>query len=159
MSDSKPLPHRYVVSSTGTPTGPLSVSSPKVEDLAVAAPAEFGGPGNLWSPETLFVSAIASCFELSFRAIARASRLDWSRLHCEAEAVLDRVDETGKAAEGGRVNQVVRFTEVLLRARLMIPDEKDMEKAKRLLAKVENTCLVTNSIVCSLRVEAQIDVA
>jgi organic hydroperoxide reductase OsmC/OhrA len=147
MSEARPLPHQYVVRSGGTPSGPLSISSRNVKDLEVAPPAEFGGPGDLWSPETLFVSAIASCFELTFRAIARSSRLEWNELRCEVEAVLDRVDK------------VVQFTDVLIHARLLIPDAAETDRAKRLVEKLEKTCLITNSILCDTRLDAQIDVA
>jgi hypothetical protein len=40
-----------------------------------AAPAEFGGPGDQWSPESLLAGAIASCFALTFRFVARAQKV------------------------------------------------------------------------------------
>ena len=147
MSEAQPLPHRYTVCSAAKPEGPLSVSSQLVEDFEVSPPAEFGGPGDRWSPETLFVAAIASCFELSFRAIARAGRLDWRELHCEAEAVLDRVEK------------VVQFSSVLIRATIVITDRTQSDKARRLLEKAEQTCLVSNSINCDVKLEAGIKVA
>ncbi len=100
------LPHHYRVTATGEPAGTVNVASPGLDDLATAAPAEFGGPGDQWSPETLFAAAIADCFVLSFRAVARASRLTWRSLQCDVEAVLERVDGT------------TRFTRVNLAAEL-----------------------------------------
>ena len=87
------LPHRYNVGAAAGPEGPVELSSPGVPDLASAPPAEFGGPGDKWSPETLLVAAVADCFILTFKAIARASRFDWSNLSCQVEGVLDREEK------------------------------------------------------------------
>ena len=80
-----PLPHRYVVSAQGEIAGTLQVAASGLPDLACAAPAEFGGPGDRWSPEHLLCGAIASCFILTFRAVARAAKLEWESLECTVE--------------------------------------------------------------------------
>ena len=67
------LPHHYVVSANAKTVGNVALSANGVSDLESAPPAEFGGPGDQWSPESLLVAAVADCFILSFRAIARAS--------------------------------------------------------------------------------------
>ncbi len=135
------LPHHYRVTATGEPAGTVNVASPGLDDLATAAPAEFGGPGDLWSPETLFAAAIADCFVLSFRAVARASRLTWRSLQCDVEAVLERVDGT------------TRFTRVNLAAELLLPADGDGKRARRLLEKAEQGCLITNSLTADTRLE------
>jgi uncharacterized OsmC-like protein len=80
------------------------------------------------------VAAAADCFVLTFRAIATASKLPWRHLECDVEGVLDR-------GEG-----IVRFTELRVRARLVVPTGVDPDRAKRLLEKAEQACLVTNSL-------------
>lgn len=84
------LPHHYTTTATASAEGEIALETPGVTALATNAPAEFGGPGDRWSPETLFLGAIADCFVSSFRAVARASKLDWSRLECRVEGVLER---------------------------------------------------------------------
>ena len=74
------FPHQYRVSANAKTAGNVVLSSSGVPDLPSAAPAEFGGPGDQWSPESLLVAAVADCFVLSFRAIARASQFDWASL-------------------------------------------------------------------------------
>ena len=69
------FPHHYVAAASAESEGSVEVTSPGLESLETAGPAEFGGPGDLWSPETLLVAAVADCFILGFRAIARAARL------------------------------------------------------------------------------------
>src|SRR5437867_2875926 len=119
----QPFPHRYEVEAGVTVNGDVTLESEGLQALQSAAPAEFGGSGDRWSPETLLVAAVADCFALTFRGIAGKSQLAWTSLSCEAVGTLDRVDH------------VTRFTEVTVRARLEIPDGTDEAKARRLLEK------------------------
>ena len=86
------FPHHYVVDAAAAASGDVNVSAPDVPVLATAAPAQFGGPGDRWSPETLFVASAVDCFVLTFRAVAEASKLTWERLSCRGDGTLDRVD-------------------------------------------------------------------
>lgn len=143
----KELPHHYRIEASGRSEGLVAVSSAGLETLETAPPAEYGGPGDRWSPETLLVAAVADCFILTFRAIARASSLPWVELRCEGEGELDRVERT------------TRFTGLTLRAFLTLPADADATKAERLLAKAEQSCLVTNSLVCPVTLESHVSVA
>jgi len=125
----------------------VELSSPGLASLDSAPPAEYGGPGDLWSPETLLAAAVADCFILSFRAVARASKLDWTSLSCEVDATLDRVDN------------VTRFTALTQRATLDVPAGTDEAKARRLLEKAERICLVTNSLTAEIHLEAEVRIA
>lgn len=138
------LPHQYHVTATGKSDNSLFVSIQNLDDLVVAPPAQFGGPGDEWSPEDLFMASISSCFILSFRAVARASKLEWSSIECHSEGTLDRVD--GK-------NQ---FTKVVTTAKLSIASTEDSEKAEKILHKADATCLVANSLRTELVLECEI---
>lgn len=140
------LPHLYRVAAKGEPEGHVHVSADAVEAILTAPPAEFGGPGDRWSPETLLVAAVANCFILSFRAIARASRLPWTSVECHAEGKLERADGS------------TRFTEFVLHATLEVPSDSHQEKGHRILQKAEATCLVTNSMSASRRLNAVVRV-
>jgi organic hydroperoxide reductase OsmC/OhrA len=129
-----PFPHEYRASTSGGPEGNLTVSSPALPDLASDAPAAFDGPGNQWSPETLLVASVADCFVLTFRAMARASKIEWTSLDCRARGILERVD------------RVTRFTAFHIDAKLRVPAGTDVERARFLLEKAERGCLVTNSM-------------
>ena len=50
--------------------------------IMAASPPQFGGPPGRWSPETLLVAAVADCYILSFRAIAKATKLPWDAIEC-----------------------------------------------------------------------------
>jgi organic hydroperoxide reductase OsmC/OhrA len=138
-----PLPHRYTVSADAGPEGDVVTASPGLEPLVSAAPAEFDGPGNRWSPETLLCSAVADCFVLSFRAISRALSLPWSAVQVDVVGTLER--------EGRNL----RFTRFDIDVRLDLPPGSDPELAERALQRAESGCLVSNSLNAErhLRVE------
>jgi peroxiredoxin-like protein len=138
------FPHRYHTRAAARPDGEVSLEAPGLPDMAISPPAEFDGPGDQWSPETLLAGAVASCFILTFRAVARASRLEWTDLFCEVEATLDRVDRE------------TRFTEILVRAILEVPPEVSTELAQRILEKSERGCLITRSLRAEVRFEPHV---
>ena len=138
------FPHHYRVNASAEADGNVTIKADDLPEIVTAPPAEFGGPGDQWSPETLLVGAIADCFVLTFRAIASASKLEWSALECSAEGVLERVE------------RVTRFTAVTVRARLTVPAGTDSDKAQRLLQKSEDACLVPRSMLAESHLEAEV---
>ncbi|MDH5255086.1 MAG: OsmC family protein, partial [Gammaproteobacteria bacterium] len=88
----KPYPHVYSASATGPVKGPVTVAAAGLPAIATAPPAEFDGPGDTWSPETLLVASIADCFVLTFRGVSRAANFEWETLECAVEGTLERVD-------------------------------------------------------------------
>jgi organic hydroperoxide reductase OsmC/OhrA len=139
-----PFPHRYTVSSTAAPDGPIDVNSAGLTPLPTITPPEFDGPGGLWSPETLIVAAVADCFLLTFRGIARMSKMPWTRLSVDCVGTLERPD---------RITQFTRFD---LRATLVIPPGVDKDQARRLLTRAEETCLITRSLKGETHLEMEI---
>lgn len=149
-------PHKYRVQASLAAAAGVSLTSEKLPPLNSAAPAEFGGPGDLWSPETLLVAAVADCFVLSFQAIARASDFAWSSLRCEVEGVLDRSEGT------------TRFTHFALSAILCVDRdqsnmsaagrEREQQRAARLLQKAEQGCLITNSLKADTHLTTRLDI-
>lgn len=138
------FPHSYVVSATTTEASEVTLSSPGAEDLKSAPPVEFGGPGDRWSPETLLTAAVADCFVLSFKAIARASKFSWNELECDVDGKLDRV------------NGQLEFTGFSVNARLIIDAGADAAKGEKLLHKAEKACLITNSLSCTSELNAEV---
>ncbi|NBC18051.1 MAG: OsmC family peroxiredoxin [Bacteroidetes bacterium] len=141
------FPHRYTVAAAADADSDVTLDSENLPSLQSAPPAEFGGPGDRWSPETLLVAAVADCLILTFRSIATANKLAWVSLSCETEGVLDRVD------------RVTQFTEYTIRATLRIPPETDAEEAHAALERAERVCLITNSLTGDVHLEATVDVA
>jgi len=139
-----PYPHLYLVQASATPEGDVPVTSAGLPTLVTAPPAEFDGPGDRWSPETLLCAAVADCFLLSFRGVARANKFEWRSLECEVEGTLNRLE--GKT----------HFTHMVVRARLRVPAGTDEAKSVQLLERAEHVCLISNSLVAERRVEATV---
>jgi organic hydroperoxide reductase OsmC/OhrA len=139
-----PYPHLYTVQASANPTGDVPVASAGLPALATAPPAEFDGPGDRWSPETLLVAAVADCFLLSFRGVARANKFSWDSLECAVEGKLDKVE--GKT----------HFTHYVVRATLRVPAGTDEAKARQLLARAEHVCLISNSLVGQRSLESTV---
>jgi organic hydroperoxide reductase OsmC/OhrA len=128
-----PFPHRYRIGAQGHPAGHVEVADKNLR-LVTDAPPEFGGPDGFWSPEALLVAAVADCYVLSFRAVARASKLEWDALDVEVEGVLDRVDG------------VTRFVRFEITAKLVLAEEEQTPRAHVLMDKAKRSCLITNSL-------------
>jgi peroxiredoxin-like protein len=137
----KPLPHHYSVHLSAESLGYANVESPGLPTLRVAAPLDYDGPGDAWSPEHLLLAAVQGCLLLTFRAVAKASRLPFVSLAVEASGIVDK--------EGG----VTRFTEIVLRPRLTIPAGTTRELAQRILERSEKACLVSASLATPIRME------
>jgi organic hydroperoxide reductase OsmC/OhrA len=140
------FPHRYPASAAAGMGGDVTLQSRSLPRLASAAPLEFGGPGDRWSPETLLVAAVADCFVLTFRAVARAAQLPWNELLCDVIGTLDRVE------------RVTAFTHFVIRAELEVPDGVDEERARSLLERAEHACLITNSLKAQTTLETAVHV-
>ena len=141
------LPHHYAVTAESKTDGDITLAARGLPRLRTASPAEFGGPGDRWSPETLLVGALVDCFVLTFRGVARASKLSWTSLQCDVTGTLDRID------------RVTQFTHFDLRARVMVPAGTDPDQARRVLDKAERGCLISNSLKATVRLEGDVAVA
>jgi len=140
----KPLPHHYDVHLAGGPSGYAELSTAGVPALRTAAPADFDGPGDAWSPEHLLLASVQACFLLTLRAIARLSKLEFTNLELDAGGTVDR-------KEG-----VTRFTEIVLHPRITVPVGSNRERVLQILEKSEKACLISASLSTPLRLEPEI---
>ena len=139
-----PFPHRYRVRIGLAPEGEVNLDSEGLAQIRSLPPPEWGGPGGYWSPETLLLAALGDCTTMTFRAIAKASRFEWHELSAEVEGKLDRVDGNS------------RFTEITIRARLVVPAGSYAARARQLLEKAEKGCPISNSLTAAKHIEAEI---
>ncbi|MBS1683097.1 MAG: OsmC family protein [Bacteroidetes bacterium] len=115
--------------------------------IEVATPPQFpkGMPG-IWSPEHLFTAAVSSCLMTTFLSIAENSKLNFRSFRCASEGKLEKMD--GK----------LLMTEVLLKPTVTITDEKEKDKALRVLQKSESNCLISNSVKAKVVMQPSIEV-
>ena len=140
----KPLPHLYDVRLAGGPAGYATVTVEGAPALRSAPPLDFDGPGDAWSPEHLLLAAVEACFLFTLRAVAHASRVEFTALEVRATGRVDRQDG------------VLRFTEIVLRPRLSLPPGEDPRRAVRVLEKSERACLVSASLATPIRIEPEV---
>jgi organic hydroperoxide reductase OsmC/OhrA len=140
----QPLPHFYKVASEAKADSPVKLQSEGVVELLSTAPREFGGSGEEWSPEGLLVASVADCFIMTFKALARASKLDWEDIACDAVGKLDRIDK------------VTQFVQYDLMVSLNLPGGANRALAERLLQKSKDVCLITNSLKGECLLETEV---
>lgn len=116
--------------------------------VEVATPPEFpkGVPG-IWSPEHLFTASVSSCLMTTFLAIAENSKLDFQSFSCSSKGILEQVE--------GRY----LMTKIILKPTVGIMDEKDRDRAIRVLQKSERACLISNSIKSEIEMNPTIQIA
>jgi len=140
----KPLPHQYEARLTGGPAGYAGVESAGLPALRMAEPAAYDGPGDAWSPEHLLLASVQACFLFTLRAVARLSKIEFTRLELDAAGTVDRHDGT------------TRFTEIVLRPTLTVPAGVDRTRALTLLEKAKKACLISASLSTPIRLEPDI---
>jgi organic hydroperoxide reductase OsmC/OhrA len=140
-----PFPHRYVVASHTVPGNDIVLMSDGIPPLTTVTPPEFDGPGGEWSPETMLVGAVVDCFVLTFRGIARASKMPWLSVSVTCAGTLERPDH------------VTQFTRFDLKATVVLPPEVHEDQARRILARAEETCLVTRSLKGETHLEIAVE--
>jgi len=141
------FPHTYTVTSTGGPDGVVPTESKGLPTLDTTPPPEFGGPEGYWSPETMLTGAVASCLILTFRALARTRKLDWSSLKVSCVGELD------KTRDG------LKFTKFVIDAVLTIGPDADEPTARSVLDSAKKHCLVTASLTAETELRATIEKA
>lgn len=140
IKSSKMEPHYYNVDISWKTERKGVMCSPELNKdanncIEVATPPEFskGIPG-IWSPEHLFTASVSSCLMTTFLSIAENSKLNFSSFSCKSKGKLEQVD--GK----------LMMTEITLQPIVTISDEKDRDRAERVLQKSEAACLISNSV-------------
>ena len=138
------FPHTYTTTSTSTPESLLTVNANNEETILASAPVQFGGPEGHWTPEDFFSASISSCFILTFKNYSRVKKINWKSLSVEVDALLD------KTADG------LKFTKVIIRPKLEVCNDSDVDVCLKALHKAETLCLVTNSMTCEFELKPKV---
>jgi organic hydroperoxide reductase OsmC/OhrA len=103
-------------------------------DIVVGSPPEFKGQPDTWAPEELLVGSLNTCMMLTFLTLAQAKGLTPVGYESEAEGLLENVE--GK----------YRITEVMVRPRVSLKGEAEVQQAREIMEGVEAQCFISNSI-------------
>lgn len=111
---------------TGTRTGELTNEG--------KPPLSVGPDGSQWSPEDLFVASVNACTMSSFMTLAQKRNIHVQAYESEAVGTLEYVDEN------------FRFTEVVVRPKVVVSDAADIAEVRHALEDAHRSCLIGNSI-------------
>lgn len=123
------------------------VSSDNKPSFKVATPPEFKGHPGIWSPEDLFVASVNTCIMTTFLHYAENHKLEFISYKSEAEGILEMVENK------------FMFSEIKIKPLLVIKQDSDIHKAKKLIELSEKNCLISNSIRPQVRVTPEINVS
>ena len=135
--------YEYRVTATweGGRKGLLSAESIE-PSIQFSSPPEFKGERGFWTPEHFLMAAVASCYVVTFYAMADMSKMEFLSLQLSVDGKLGEPD--------GRL----RFTEIVLKPTLTLVHDEDHDRANRLLDKAEQGCLIARSLACPVLIEA-----
>lgn len=122
------------------------LSSPVLpKEIEVATPPDFPkGMEGIWSPEHLFVASVNSCLLSTFLTIAENSKLEFISFESKSTCKVDLVD--GKYT----------ITEIILKPKIVIPYSQKPDRAKHIIEMSEKSCIISNAIKTTIRLEPEI---
>ncbi len=115
-----------------------SAGKPTVE---VATPPEFGGPENIWTPEDLLTSSVATCIMTSALFFLDRSRIALRAYKSNATATMEK----GPAG--------LTITGVKVAVTVELEDPEQAEAARKAVEQAEKTCPISNSLQCPVEME------
>lgn len=123
------------------------IASSGKDGFRVASPPEFRGEPNVWTPEDLFVSAIETCFLMTFAGLVEKRHLAVEAYYSEAEGLLEYTDEH------------YRFTLVTLKPTVIVRDVPAVAPVAAALDDAKNDCLIANSLTTRVIVVPDIEIS
>jgi len=127
------FPHEYGVDFSWTKDRiGHATSTGEGVSMLVGPPRQFDGPGQVWSPEDLFLASIQACLMTTFFALADRRKLKVSSFESHIRGDLD------KTKEG------LLFTKIV--AEITVSTDNN-EKAERLLHLSDDYCIISNALI------------
>jgi uncharacterized OsmC-like protein len=105
------------------------------EPLKVAAKGILDKHPGAWSPVHMLVSAVETCFWVTFGMIAEKARVEVRSVESEAEGVIEAKDGRHFAITGIKIRPIVQLV-----------NESDRPKLPELYKKAEEYCVVGNTL-------------
>lgn len=128
-----PLSFEAVAKSNEGIASAWSAGAPSTEQVTMAIPPEFEGPGGGFSPEDLYAMALSNCFVATFKVIAERSRVTFGEIRTRSRLIVDR-DEAGRPWMSK------------LELQIEVTEAKDVDRMRRLLEKTSGQCMILNSV-------------
>jgi len=105
-----------------------------------------GGLQGRWTPEQLLLCALAGCFTTTFHDVARSAKFEYTDLEVEIEGLVRRSRATG-----------CNFNEILIRPRLKVNSEDQIEAGLTLLRRTKSVCMISRAITVPQTMEPTVE--
>ena len=115
-------------------------------EIQIAAPGEFGGPSNVWSPENLLAGAVGSCLMTSTLHFLE-------RAHVDLRSYMSNATGTVEKTQDGLV-----FTSIGVDISMAVGGQGDVEKARQAADTAEKSCPISRTVKCPVRVHVDVNV-
>lgn len=112
--------------------------------LGTSEPSFLGDPAR-WNPEQLFVASISQCHMLWYLGLCASTGV----------VVQEYVDHAVGTLTNER-GEVARFTEVVLRPRIVVESPDMIDKAIALHDQAHEKCFIAQSVSCDVRHEPEV---
>ena len=136
-----PFPHEYKVELDQVEGSLATLKGESEPSLRGGPPPHFDGPGGVWSPETLLLSAVELCYFTTLRSLTGRQAVEFTNYRSTIRGYLD------KGAAG------IVFTRIELDV-LVQTSATDLEKLRMLLQSAKKYCIISNA----LKTEVQLKV-
>jgi len=148
--DDKPKPeithksHSFTTTLEWTGERAWTAQTSSCHDIQGGPPVVFGGSGDRWSPEDLMLASVNTCHLSSFIGYAKRKGFEFVSYTSEIEGLLEFVDTT------------FRFTKMVIRPRLVVKSESDIETAKQHLSRAHDLCFMGHSVIAEVTMEPEV---
>lgn len=130
------FPIKFEVSAEATSgiSNPWKTSAKDLEQIKVAIPPQFQGPGKAYSPEQLFGIAILNCLISVFKHLCENNNIEFKKIDGSLTITVNKKAESDELI----ISHVDYIFNVI--------GPSDKEKARHFLEKSFNICPISNSI-------------
>lgn len=116
-------------------------------ELVLSSDPAFKGDERLANPEQLLLASASSCQLLSFLALAARSRIEVLAYEDEAEAAMPEGETP------------MRITRIVLRPRIVVAADTDLDRVRRLVERAHDGCFVANTLNAEMVIEPVVETA
>jgi organic hydroperoxide reductase OsmC/OhrA len=113
--------------------------------LSITSPTQWEGKPGIYSPQDLFISAIAGCYITTFATLMDRMQQPVKAHQAIGRAVLQRHPEGGW-----------HFTDVYVTMNITVPKEAILSQVERAVSLTEKYCQVSRSLACKLHIKPNI---
>lgn len=107
----------------------------------ISIPKEMDGPGIGTNPDEMLLGAASTCYIITLAAMLERSNIAKERLDMESTAIVDVTDG------------VFTYKKIIHRPTIIVSNAKDLNIARRLVVKAEQTCMISKALRGNVEIE------